>query len=115
MRLAGVVGAVVGIGLFATQVMAAASGDFSLKPREAKEIYIGATARELRICNDVASGSPIGITLGGHSPVVLPPGECTYEMGEMGDRILATNQGDNSAIGTWRATFAPSAALDMRR
>ena len=115
MRLTGVVGAVVGIGLFAPQVMAAASGNFSLKPREAKEIWIGSTARELRICNDIASRAPIGITLGGHSPVVLPPGECTYEMGEMGDRILATNQGDDPARGTWRATFAPSAALDVRR
>jgi len=35
MRLAGVVAAVVGIGLIAPQVMAAASGNFSLKPREA--------------------------------------------------------------------------------
>jgi hypothetical protein len=112
MRLAGVVGAVVGIGLLAPQAMAAASGNFSLKPKEAKEIWIGATARELRICNDIASGGPIGITLGGHSPLVLGPGQCTYEMG---DRILATNQGDNPAMGTWRATFAPSAALDVRR
>ena len=47
MWLAGIVGAVVGIGLFAPQAMAAASGNFSLKPREAKEIWIGATAREL--------------------------------------------------------------------
>jgi hypothetical protein len=112
MRLAGVVGAIVGIGLFAPQVMAAASGSFSLKPREAKEVWIGAAARELRICNDVASGGPIGITLDGHGPLVLRPGQCTYEMG---DRILAANQGDNPAMGTWRATFAPSAALDVRR
>jgi hypothetical protein len=112
MRLVGFVGAVGGIGLLAPQAMAAASGNFSLKPKEAKEIWIGATARELRICNDIASGGPIGITLGGHSPLELGPGQCTYEMS---DRILATNQGDNPAMGTWRATFAPSAALDVRR
>ena len=112
MRLAGVVGAIVGIGLFTPQAMAAGSGNFSLKPREAKEIWIGATALELRICNDIASGGAIGITLGGHSPLVLGPGQCTYETG---DRILATNQGDSPAVGTWRAMFAPSAALDVRR
>ena len=112
MRLAGVVGAVVGIGLFAPQAMAEASGNFSLKPGEAKEIWIGGTARELRICNEIASGGPIEITLGGHTPFELGPGQCTYEMG---DRILAANQGDSPAMGTWRATFAPSAALDVRR
>jgi hypothetical protein len=112
MRLAGVVGAVVGFALFAHQAIAAGSGNFSLKPREAKEIWIGATARELRICNDIASGGAIGIILDGHSPLVLRPGQCAYEMG---DRILATNQGEDPAMGTWRATFAPSAALDVRR
>jgi hypothetical protein len=111
-RLTGLAGAVVAIGLFANQALAADSGNFSLKPGETKEIWIGATARELRICNDIASGGPIGITLGGHSSLVLGPGQCAYEMG---DRILATNQGDNPAMGTWRATFAPSAALDVRR
>jgi hypothetical protein len=42
----------------------------------------------------------------------LGPGQCTYEMG---DGIVATNQGDNPAMGTWRVTFAPSAALYVRR
>ena len=112
MRLAGAIGAVMSISVSLPQALAADNGSFFLRSKEAQLIVIGTTARELRICNDVASGGPIGITLDGHSPLVLRPGQCTYEMG---DRILAANQGDSPAMGTWRATFAPSAALDVRR
>ena len=104
-HLASVIGAVIGVGLYAPQAMAADNGDFSLKPGEAKQIVIGAPARELRICNNSASGGPIGITLGDHTPLVLQPGMCADDMG---DRILATNQGSAPAMGTWRTNYAPS-------
>jgi len=103
MRLAGVIGAVVGVSLFAPHALAAGNGEFSLKSKETRLIVLGTTARELRICNDAASGSPIGITLGGRGPVVLQPGGCADDIG---DRILATNEGSAAAMGTWRTYYS---------
>ena len=45
MRLAGVVGVVVGIGLFAPQALAVDNGSFFLKSKEARLIVVGTTAR----------------------------------------------------------------------
>ena len=104
MRLAGVVGAVVGIGLFAPQALAADNGSFFLKPKETRLIVVGTTARELRICNDVASGGAIGLARGSRGPLVLQPGNCADDMA---DRVLATNQGSATAMGTWRTYYAP--------
>jgi hypothetical protein len=104
MRLASAIGAVIGIGLSGPQALAADNGSFFLKSKEAQLIVVGTTARELRICSDVASGSPIGITLGSRGPLVLQPGTCADAMG---DRILATNQGSATAMGTWRTYYEP--------
>jgi len=104
MRLAGVVGVVVGIGLFAPQALAVDNGSFFLKSKEARLIVVGTTARELRICNDVASGGAIGFTLGSPGLLVLQPGNCADDMA---DRILATNQSSATAMGTWRTYYAP--------
>jgi hypothetical protein len=104
MRLAGAIGAVMGIGLSGPQALAADNGSFFLRSKDAQLIVIGTTARELRICNDVASGGPIGIALGSRGPLVLQPGNCADDMG---DRILATNQGSATAMGTWRTYYAP--------
>src|SRR5215472_12393530 len=104
MRLAGVVGAVVGIGLFAPQALAVDNGSFFLKSKEARLIVVGTTARELRICNDVASGGAIGFTLGSPGLLVLQPGNCADDMA---DRILATIRGGATAMGTWRTYYAP--------
>ena len=104
MRLAGAIGAVISIGLSGPQALAADNGTFSLKSKEAQLIVVGTTARELRICNDVASGGPIGITLGSRGPLVLQPGNCADDTA---DRILAINQGSVTAMGTWRTYYAP--------
>ena len=104
MRLVGAIGVVVGLGLSGPLALAADNGDFSLKSKEAQLIVVGTTARELRICNNVASGGPIGITLGSHGPLVSQPGNCADDMG---DKILATNQGSATAVGTWRTYYAP--------
>ena len=104
MRLAGAIGAVISISLSGPQALAADNGSFFLRSKEAQLIVIGTTARELRICNDVASGGPIGIALGSRGPLVLQPGNCADDMA---DRILATNQGSAEAMGTWRTYYAP--------
>jgi hypothetical protein len=49
MRLAGAIGAVIGISLSGPQALAADNGSFFLKSKEAQLIVIGTTARELRI------------------------------------------------------------------
>ena len=104
MRLAGAIGAVISISVSGPQALAADNGSFFLRSKEAQLIVIGTTARELRICNDVASGGPIGTTLGSRGPLVLQPGNCADDMG---DRILATNPGSATAMGTWRTYYAP--------
>ena len=104
-RLAGVLGVAFGVGLFATDTMALQNGTFSLKPQETKQIVVETTARELRICNSNSSGSAIGVILGLHNPIMLQPGSCADDMG---DRILATNQGDSAATGTWRTSYIPN-------
>ena len=104
MRLVGAIGVVVGLGLSGPLALAADNGNFSLKSKEAQLIVVGTTARELRICNDVASGGAIGFTLGSRGPLVLQPGNCADDLAE---RILATNQGSAEAMGTWRTYYAP--------
>jgi hypothetical protein len=104
MRLVGAIAVVAGLGLSGPLALAADNGNFSLKSKEAQLIVVGTTARELRICNNVASGGPIGISLGSRGPLVLQPGTCADDMA---DRILATNQGSATALGTWRTYYAP--------
>ena len=104
MRLVDAIGVVVGLALSGPLALAADNGNFSLKSKEVQLIVVGTTARELRICNDIASGDPIGITLGSRGPLVLQPGTCADDMA---DRLLATNQGSATAMGTWRTYYAP--------
>src|SRR6516225_9679736 len=58
-RWTAAIGTMIGLGLLAAPAMAADSGRVSLQPGEAKQIYIGSTARELRICNDSTSGGEL--------------------------------------------------------
>ena len=104
MRLVGAIGVVIGLGLSGPLALAADNGSFSLKSKQAQLIVVGTSAHELRVCNDVASGGPIGIALGSRGPLVLQPGNCADDMG---DRILATNQGSATAMGTWRTYYEP--------
>jgi hypothetical protein len=71
MRLVSAIGAVIGISLFGPPALAADNGSFFLKSKETQLIVVGTTARELRICNDVASGGPIGIALGSRGPLCV--------------------------------------------
>ena len=88
--------------LLAEWAMAADYGSFRVGPAERKEIVIGPTARELRVCNDFESGGTLVIVLGGHEPHVLPPGLCADDIG---DTITASNQGGGQAVGTWRLSY----------
>jgi hypothetical protein len=104
-RLTAAIGTMIGLGLLAAPAMAADSGRVSLQPGEAKQIYIGSTARELRICNDSTSGGELAITLGSREPFSLVPGRCAYDSG---DRIVASNRGDSPALATWVTDYGPS-------
>jgi hypothetical protein len=101
-RSKSVVVALVGSSLLAEWAIAVDYGSFHVGPAETKEIVIGPTARELRVCNDFESGGTLIISLGGHEPHVLRPGLCADDIG---DTITASNQGGGQAMGTWGLSY----------
>src|ERR1700747_3001081 len=101
-RSMSVVLTLIGSSLLAEGAIAADYGSFHVRRAETKEISIGPTARELRVCNDFESGGTLIITLGGHEPHVLPPGLCADDIG---DTIAASNQGAAQSMGTWGLSY----------
>jgi hypothetical protein len=56
-------------------------GRMTLKAGEVRRIEIGASDRNLRICNDSASSGMVLVTVGDRSPHSLSPGLCAEDMG----------------------------------
>jgi hypothetical protein len=103
-RSIGIAAALVAIGGAALPALAATRyGSFTLRPGETQQISIGAAAQELRVCNDATSAGRISVTVGTNEPRLLRPGLC-YDY-DIGDRIVATNQGDGPAFGTYGLSY----------
>jgi hypothetical protein len=66
--------ALIGAGLINGQAAAAKFGSVTLKAGEAQTVDIGATGRDMRVCNDFFSFGPIVLTIGGNVPHDLSPG-----------------------------------------
>ena len=56
-------------------------GRMTLNAGEVRRIEIGASDRNLRICNDSASSGMVLVTVGDHAPHSLAPGLCAEDMG----------------------------------
>jgi hypothetical protein len=91
------------VGVAALPALAATQyGSFRLRPGETQVISIPASAVETRVCNDATSAGRIAVTVGGNEPRLLRPGFCADEIG---DKIIASNQGDGPALGTYGRSY----------
>jgi hypothetical protein len=98
----GIAVALLALGITALPAFASQWGTFTLQPRETQMIRIDASAVELRVCNDTTSKGRIAVTVGGNDTRLLRPGFCAEDIG---DRILASNQGDGPAFGTYGLSY----------
>jgi hypothetical protein len=98
----GVAVALLTLGVTALPAFASQWGSFTLQPRETQMIRIDPSAVQLRVCNDATSKGRMAVTVGGNDTRLLRPGLCTEDIG---DRILASNQGDGPAFGTYGPSY----------
>ena len=73
--------ALIGAALISGQAFGANFGTLNLKAGEMQTVDIGATGRNMRVCNDFFSSGPIVVTIGGNLPHHLSPGICAEDIG----------------------------------
>jgi hypothetical protein len=70
-----------GVSLTSGQAVAANVGIVTLRAGETQTVDIGATGRDMRVCNDFFSSGQIIVTIGGNVPHDLSPGVCAEDIG----------------------------------
>jgi hypothetical protein len=90
----------IGAGLIGAQAVAANFGSVTLKAGESQSVDIGATGRDMRVCNDFFSSGAIIVTIGGSFPHDLSPGVCAEEIG---DRMTIQSLASGLATADFRA------------
>ena len=109
----GIAVALLAVGVAALPALAATQyGSFTLRPGETQQISIGAAAQELRVCNDATSAGRIAVTVGTNDPRLLRPGFCADNV--IGDTIVASNQGDGQAFGTYGLSYGQNRSKHFR-
>ena len=73
--------ALLGVILAGGPSFGAGFGRMTLRAGEVRRIEIGASDRNLRICNDSASSGMVLVTVGDREPHSLSPGLCAEDMG----------------------------------
>ena len=102
-RLLGFVFIAATAGLFSARAAEAQEfGSFTLKPGETRGFRIGATYRNIRLCNDAESAGTLDATIGDHDMIHLVPGLCAEQSG---DTILLHNAADGPVNGVWRRVY----------
>jgi hypothetical protein len=89
-----------GMGSLRVPVLAADFGSFTLAPGESRTIHIGASYRNIRVCNDLGSAGSFEVAIGDHDPVVLQPGLCRRDSG---DGIALRSLSAESATGLYQS------------
>jgi zinc transporter ZupT len=74
--------ALIGAALISGQAVGANFGTLTLKASEIQTVDIGATGRNMRVCNDFFSSGPVVVTIGGNLPHDLSPGVCAEDIGD---------------------------------
>ena len=102
-RLLGFVFIAATAGLFSARAAEAQEfGSFTLKPGETRSFRIGATYRNIRLCNDAESAGTLDATIGDHDMIHLAPGLCAEQSG---DTILLHNAAAGPVNGVWRRVY----------
>jgi len=78
------VGAVafMGLGLLASEAVANYFGLLILKPGETRQVYVGTSARNMRVCNDFFSSGSATVTIADNPSHDLLPGVCAEDIGD---------------------------------
>ena len=71
-----------GASLISGQAGAAYVGTVNLRAGETRTIDMGATGRNLRVCNDFFSSGSVLVTIGDNLPHSLSPGLCAEDIGD---------------------------------
>jgi hypothetical protein len=90
----------IGTALISGQAVGASFGTLTLKAGETRTVYIGATAQNMRVCNDFLSSGPIVVTIGGNVPHDLSPGVCAEDVG---DRMMIRSHANGRATVEFRS------------
>src|ERR1700690_2413768 len=80
-------------------------GTVALKQGETRQISIGPTFRDMRVCNDLKSTGPVVIKVGSSWERTLRVGQCAEDRGNM---IYFRNLASGIARITYRALSEPS-------
>ena len=94
--------AAVGIGFAATQASADYFGSLTLRPGETRNIYIGVTAQNMRVCNDFYSAGEAEVTIAANFPHDLAPGTCAEDIG---DRMVIRSRSKGAVTIIYRPVF----------
>jgi hypothetical protein len=86
--------ALIGAALISGQAVGANYGTLILQASETQTVAIGATGRNMRVCNDFFSSGPVAATIGGNLPRDLSPGVCAEDIG---DRVTVQSHADGLA------------------
>jgi hypothetical protein len=97
-RMTGLMAVLFATGGPAAEAAAADFGNVSLNPGETQRISTG-SGRGLHVCNNFESAGTIDVVISSHAPQKLPPGLC---LDDIGDVIVATNQGGGPATLTYK-------------
>jgi hypothetical protein len=92
--------ALIGVTLISGQAIGANFGALTLKAGETQTVDIGATSRNMRVCNDFFSSGQIVVTVGGNIPHYLSPGVCAEDIG---DRVTFQSQASGPATVEFRS------------
>ena len=101
-RLTVVATVLLGAGLMGRQVEAAYFGTLTLKPGETQQLYIGTTARNVRVCNDFNSSGPVVVTIANNIPHDLLPGRCAEDIG---DRMTVQSHAAGQVMINYRSIY----------
>jgi len=91
--------------MFAGNAHAQTFGTVALKQGETRQISIGPTFRDMRVCNDLKSTGPVVIKVGSSFERTLRTGQCAQDRGNM---IYFRNLASGIARITYRALAEPS-------
>jgi hypothetical protein len=98
--------ALIGAGLISGSAAGANFGTVTLKAGEMRAVDIGATSRNLRVCNDLASSGPVLVTIGDNGSRDLSPGVCAENIG---DRMIIHSRAYGFAIVDFKSVCDGSA------
>ena len=91
------------VAIASSPAMASSVGSLALGAGQRQEIYVGTTAKNMRVCNDFSSQGSVLATIAGNPGHDLSPGQCAEDIG---DRVAFENHSSGGATIMYRAILS---------